>query len=62
MSDYEYDLVAIGSGPAGQRAAIQAASLEYGALAEYGRADGAATSRSLVTGPVDGTESADPKA
>jgi NAD(P) transhydrogenase len=27
MSDYEYDLVAIGSGPAGQRAAIQAAKL-----------------------------------
>jgi NAD(P) transhydrogenase len=28
MSDYEYDLVVIGSGPAGQRAAIQAAKLD----------------------------------
>ena len=28
MGDYEYDLVVIGSGPAGQRASIQAAKLD----------------------------------
>src|SRR5262245_53198983 len=28
MSDYDYDMVVIGSGPAGQRAAIQAAKLD----------------------------------
>ena len=28
MADYEYDLLVIGSGPAGQRAAIQAAKLD----------------------------------
>ena len=27
MADYDYDLLVIGSGPAGQRAAIQAAKL-----------------------------------
>jgi len=28
MSDFDYDLIVIGSGPAGQRAAIQAAKLD----------------------------------
>ena len=28
MADYDYDMLVIGSGPAGQRAAIQAAKLD----------------------------------
>jgi pyruvate/2-oxoglutarate dehydrogenase complex dihydrolipoamide dehydrogenase (E3) component len=31
MAEYDYDMVVIGSGPAGQRAAIQSAKLEKSA-------------------------------
>jgi len=34
MADYDYDMLVIGSGPAGQRAAIQAAKLDMRVLGQ----------------------------